>query len=76
MKKTVKRPLTPLREAKLRNEHLIRYLHAHAVVDQISCGSCYASTYAEQNTLRLLRKQREVLNRIQDPMKGGPHAPV
>lgn len=63
------RQMTPLREAKVLNESLIRYLHAHAVSDQISYETCYASTYAEQNTLRLLRRQREVLNRI-DAGKG------
>jgi len=58
------RPMTPIREAKEINETLIRLLHIHAVNDQAIYETSYALTMAEETTLRFLRRQREVLNRI------------
>ncbi len=55
------RPMTPLREAKVRNETMIRQLHAHAVEN---FGGPYKLTKCEENLLRLLRRQRTTLDRV------------
>jgi hypothetical protein len=58
---TVARPMTPLREAKVRNETMIRQLHAHAVEN---FGGMYKLTMCEEDLLRAARRQRATLDRI------------
>ena len=58
------RPMTPLREAKVRNETMIRQLHAHATADCGNYAGPYKLTKCEENLLRLLRRQRTTLDRI------------
>jgi hypothetical protein len=58
------RPMTPLREAKVRNETLIRMLHAHTKIARSS-----EATMLEEDALRLLRTQRATLNRITEAGK-------